>query len=161
MSKIKEENLKTAKKWQKEFEAEFEYDIHNSKVCSLGCITSKLWESQMKSLENFISKWLSPGATSIDKSYINQQGLCKKTCLSLQHQEAVKLPEKSKLGSEAYKQLVVEKTLIGQSLKCMCGSDCKSLRVKFNCAYYLAKLERPYSDYLILLSLHEKNRVKV
>ena len=81
--------------------------------------------------------------------------------LSLKHQEAVKLSKKSKLGKEAYKQLVVKKTSIGQSLKCMCNSDCKSLNVKFNCAYYLAKHERPHSDYSILLSLHKKNRVKV
>ena len=45
--------------------------------------------------------------------------------LSLQHLEAVKLSKKSKLGSEAYKQLVVEKTPIGQSLKRMCDSDRK------------------------------------
>ena len=81
--------------------------------------------------------------------------------LSLKHQEAVKLSKKSKLGKEAYKQLVVKKTSIGQSLKCMCNSDCKSLNVKFNCAYYLAKHERPHSDYSILLSLHKKNRVKL
>ena len=43
----------------------------------------------------------------------------------------------------------------------MCNSDSISLNVKFNCAYYLAKHERPYSAYPILLSLHEKNRVKV
>ena len=66
--------------------------------------------------------------------------------LSLQHQEAVKLSKKNKLGSEAYKQLIVEKIPIGQSLKCMCNSDHKSLNVKFNCTYYLAKHERPYSD---------------
>ena len=56
----------------------------------------------------------------------DRQGLCKKKhVLSLQHLEAVKLSKKSKLGSEAYKQLVVEKTPIGQSLKRMCDSDRK------------------------------------
>ena len=39
----------------------------------------------------------------------------------------------------------------------MCESDCKSLNVKFNCAYYLVKQEQPYRDYSDLLSLHEKN----
>ena len=87
---------------------------------------------------------------------------CKKTCVKFRasgSSEALK--KKSKLGSEASKQLLVEKTLIGESLKRMCNSDRKSLNVKYNCAYYLAKHERPYSDYPILLSLHEKNRVKV
>ena len=98
---------------------------------------------------------MSPGATTIDKDCV------KNHVLSLQHQEAVKLSKKSKLGSEAYKQLVAEKTPIGESLKRMCDSDRKSLTVKFNCAYYLAKQERPYSDNPILLSLHEKNGVKV
>ena len=65
------------------------------------------------------------------------------------------------MGSEAYKQLLVEKILTGESLKRMFNSDRKSLDVKFNCAYYLAKHERPYSNYPILLSLHEKNGVKV
>ena len=37
MSKIKEATLKTMKKWQDQFEAEFEYDIYNSKVCSEMC----------------------------------------------------------------------------------------------------------------------------
>ena len=144
MSKIKEANLKTVKKWRKEFEAEFEYDIRNSKVCSLRCVTCKQWESRKKSSKNFSLKWLSPGATTIDTDCL------KIHVLSLLHQEAVKLSKKSKLGSEAYKQLVVEKTPIGQNLKHMCDSDCKSLNVKFNCAYYLAKHDRPYSDYPIL-----------
>ena len=43
----------------------------------------------------------------------------------------------------------------------MCNSDSLSLNVKFNWAYYLAKHERPYSDYPILLSLPEQNGVKV
>ena len=32
MSKIKEANLKNKKKWQEEFETEFEYDVRNRKV---------------------------------------------------------------------------------------------------------------------------------
>ena len=70
MSKIKESYLKTVKKWQKEFEAEFEYDIHNSKICSLRCVTCKQWESWIKSLKSFSSKWLSPGAITIDKDCV-------------------------------------------------------------------------------------------
>ena len=38
--------------------------------------------------------------------------------------------------------------------------DKKALIIKFNTAYYLAKNERLFSDYLELLELQEKNRVK-
>ena len=109
MSKIKETNLKTVKKWQKEFEAEFKCDICNRKVWSLRRVTCKRWESQIKSSKNFSSKWLSPGATTINKDCV------KKHVLSLQHQEAVKLSKKNKLGSEAYKQLVVKKHQLGKA----------------------------------------------
>ena len=64
------------------------------------------------------------------RCYNNQQRYCKKLCLFI-----------ASRSSEAV--VVVEKTLTGQSLKSICDSDCKSLSVKFNCAYYLAKHERP------------------
>ena len=44
----------------------------------------------------------------------------------------------------------------------LCLSFCwKSLNAKINYAYYLAKYERPYSDYPIIFSWREKNWVKV
>ena len=86
MSKIKEANLKTVKKWQKEFKAEFEHDIRNSKLCSLRCITCKQWESRIKSSKNFSLKWLIP--------VLQQSLIVKKHVLSLEHQEAVKLSKK-------------------------------------------------------------------
>ena len=106
------------------FEAEFEDDICQSKVNSLRCVTCRQCELKIKSLKNFILKWLSPDATTINKDTV------KKLCLFI-----------ASRSSEAV--VVVEKTLTGQSLKSICDSDCKSLSVKFNCAYYLAKHERP------------------
>ena len=38
--------------------------------------------------------------------------------------------------------------------------DKKAMVIKFNTAYYLAKNERPLSDYLELLELQEKNGVR-
>ena len=38
--------------------------------------------------------------------------------------------------------------------------DKKTLAIKFNTAYYLAKNERPLRDYPELLELQEKNRVR-
>ena len=44
----------------------------------------------------------------------------------------------------------------------LCLSFCwKSLNVKINCAYYLAKYVRPYSDYPIIFYWREKDWVKV
>ena len=42
----------------------------------------------------------------------------------------------------------------------MCNSDCKSLNVKFKCAYYLVKYERTHSGYLRLFSLHDAEGIK-
>ena len=78
--------------------------------------------------------WLSPSARTIDKDCV------KKPVLTLQNQEAVKLSLSQKKKKWAMR-------LIN--------------KVKFNCAYYLAKHVRPYSDYPIPLSLHGNNRVKV
>ena len=64
------------------------------------------------------------------------------------------------MGNEVYMNHVVEKTPIGRSFKNMCTKDRESLIVKFNTAYYLAKQERPFSDYSSLLKLQSKNNVK-
>ena len=47
-----------------------------------------------------------------------------------------------------------------EGLKRMGTDDKKALVIKFNTAYYLAKNERPFSDYHELLELHEKNGVR-
>ena len=66
---------------------------------------------QLKSLKNFNLKWLSSGATRINKDYV------KKHVLSLQHQEAGKFSKQIKLGSEAFKELVIEKNTYSEKLK--------------------------------------------
>ena len=70
MSKIKEASFKTVKKWEKEFQTEFDYDIVNGKVSSLRCSVCKRWEKRIKNLKNFSAKWINPGATTIDKDCI-------------------------------------------------------------------------------------------
>ena len=42
----------------------------------------------------------------------------------------------------------------------MCTEDKKALEIKFNSAYYLAKKERPFTDYPDILRLQEKNGIK-
>ena len=41
----------------------------------------------------------------------------------------------------------------------MCGEDKNACRILFNSAYYLAKQERPFSDFPDLLKLQEKNKM--
>ena len=52
---------------------------------------------------------------------------------------------------------VIEKTLIGRSIRRMCAEDENACRVLFNSTYYLVKQERPLSDFPKLLKLQEKN----
>ena len=42
----------------------------------------------------------------------------------------------------------------------MAEKDKQTLTIRFNTAYYLAKHERPYSEFGDLLTLQEKNGVK-
>ena len=64
------------------------------------------------------------------------------------------------MGAEPYHQKVINSTPIGRALRRMNEKDSASLRIKFNSAYYLAKLERPFSDYPHLLTLQGKNKVQ-
>ena len=64
------------------------------------------------------------------------------------------------MGAEVYLQSVLETTPIGRSLRKLQEKDKASLEVKFNIAYYLAKRERPFTDYPHLITLEKKNHVK-
>ena len=76
-----------------------------------------------------------------------------------QHKEARKLTVKSELGAVPYHETVVSNSPIRSAFKRMHEKDKKNLRTKFNTAYYLAKRERPFSDYPSLLELQTKNHV--
>ena len=51
------------------------------------------------------------------------------------------------LGIDQYKEVVVKETPIGKPLMKMSTGDREKLRVQFNTCHYLAKKDRPYSDY--------------
>ena len=63
------------------------------------------------------------------------------------------------MGIEIYMNHVVDETPIGRSFKSMCAKDRQSIKVKFNSLYYLAKWERPFSDFPDLIRLQPKNNV--
>ena len=83
----------------------------------------------------------------------------KSPCLSEPHKYAIKLDTKSKLGAIPYLESVVQHTPVGKAIKNMCAEDKNACRVLFNSAYYLAKQERPFSDFPNLLKLQEKNKM--
>ena len=64
------------------------------------------------------------------------------------------------MGAEVYSQAVIETSPIGRAVRKLQGKDKASLEVKFNIAYYLAKRERPFTDYPHLTTLEKKNHVK-
>ena len=57
------------------------------------------------------------------------------------------MQERENLGIEKYTEKVTDETPIGKGLQWMGTDDKKALVIKFNTAYYLAKNERPFSDY--------------
>ena len=64
------------------------------------------------------------------------------------------------MGAEVFSQSVLETHTIGRSLRQLQEKHKASLEVKFNIAYYLAKRERPFTDYPHLITLEKKNHVK-
>ena len=70
------------------------------------------------------------------------------------------LKKNKNLGADTYNQEVVSSSAIGRGLAKMAEKDKQTLTVRFNTAYYLAKNERPYSEFGDLLTLQKKNGVK-
>ena len=76
-----------------------------------------------------------------------------------QHKRAANLQTKSEMGAKLYQQNVVNVTPIFRGIVKMKEKDRDSRRINFYSAYYLAKIERPFSDYNNLLKLQIKNKV--
>ena len=64
------------------------------------------------------------------------------------------------MGAEVYSQAVIETSPISRAVQKLQWKDKASLEVKFNIVYYLAKCERPFTDYPHLIMLEKKNHVK-
>ena len=96
-----------------------------------------------------LKKMCSDGSScKVIRLSMSKNGLCCRTTFS-----SVRLDSHSKMGALPYMEHVVNDTPIGRGLKKMCSKDMTSLRTKFNTAYYLAKAEKPYSDYPGILEL--------
>ena len=73
--------------------------------------------------------------------------------LSEPYKVATNLKEKSKTGAQPYLESVIQDTPTGKATKKMCPKDKNACRSLFNCAYYLAKQEHPFSDFPDLVTL--------
>ena len=76
-----------------------------------------------------------------------------------QHKRAANLQTKSEMGAKLYQQNVVNVTPIFRGIVKMKEKDRDSRRINFYSAYYLAKMERPFSEYNSLLKLQIKNTI--
>ena len=103
-------------------------------------------------IKNFTYNHVCPGYTWIEKDSINSH------CLSEWHKEAANIEMKSKFGATPYMDPVIWDTPTGQAIKRMCNEDKNVCPVLFNSPYYLAKQERPFSDFSNLLKMQEKNK---
>ena len=73
---------------------------------------------------------------------------------------ALNLEKKESLSSSSYSDHVVQNTAIGRGLVKMADKDKDILKVCFNTAYYITKYEKPFSDYVNLIHLQQKNGVQ-
>ena len=87
--------------------------------------------------------------------------MCRKKHLeSASHKKAANCEKRKYLAIEKYTEKVIDETSIGKGLKRMCTDDKKALVIQFSTAYYLSKIERPFSNYPELLELQEKSGVR-
>ena len=141
-------------RWEKEFGCEFDYDVEAGFVVRHRCKICTKWESRINSMKNFSPTWIYPGSESVKKHSV--QGHANSTS----HMQAKRMEDKNKLVIEAYMNRVVDETPIEQNFKVegLIESQ-ESVRDKFNLAHYLAKQERPFSDFSELLKCQAKNNV--
>ena len=142
--------LKIVKKWENIFSCELEKVIEGGKVVKLKCKTCSKFENRITSIKGFSPNWI-VGTSSVKKDSLQ------KHVNGDPHKYAADLLKKEKMGSSAFAQQVAQSSAIGRGLVKMATRDKEVLENRFNTAYYLAKKERPYSDFTELLELQEKN----
>ena len=76
-----------------------------------------------------------------------------------QRKRAANFQTKNKIGAEAYQPTVLNVARIFRGIVKMKEKNRHSMRIKLISASYLAKMERPFSDYDNLLKLQIKNQV--
>ena len=143
----------TVQKWETELNCKLECDTTNGKVEKLVCSTCKKWERRISGSSNFSLTWIQPGLTNVEKDSLV------KHLKGEQHESAANLQTKREMGAEVYQRNFINVALIFTGTVKMKEKNWDSMRIKFNSTYYLAKMDRPFSDYNNLLKLRIKNKV--
>ena len=125
------------------FKCSFIKEIKNRKVVSVKCDLCVQYVSGLRSLCSFIPICVT-GSTSVKKDSVKRH-VSGKT-----HLMAVDLDMKKRLRTAKYDEKIVERSPIGKGLAKMAETDKETMRVCFNTVYYmyLAKQERPFSNYI-------------
>ena len=147
--------LKTVKKWEVENKIKLKWILQNDgKVSEVCCVVCKEFESQIMSSKNFSDSWIkgskNPSSDSVKKHVSSEM-----------HKRAADLALKKELGPKEYNENIYNNTSIGRSLTRMHEETKKVMKNRFATAYYLAKKEKPFTDFPDLLDLQEINGLEV
>ena len=146
--------LKTIRNWEKEYNIKLEWDAKpNGNAENIRCFTCKDNDDRLQGLKNYNRAWIDGSKSATSDS------VRKHVCTDM-HKCAVDIEMKKHLGSQQYAENVMKNTPIGKSLTKMEEHSKEILKMRFNTAYYLARKERPFSDYPDLLALQEKNGIE-
>ena len=115
----------TINKSEKELSCKLEYDINGSEVVCMRCCICKKSEKRIQVIKGFNINWIWPGSKSIKKDRLKS------------HLAKEKLEQKTT-------QMKYWEICQLENLYKMRTKDIKSLRIKFNYIYYLAKWEKDH-----------------
>ena len=140
--------LKTVKKWEEILKCKLGKEMDGNKVTKMKCKVCIKHEQNIIKMKGFSKSWINSTASAKKDLENHVKGD--------PHLHAVELEEKQELGADTYNQEVVSSLPKGRGLANMAEKYKQTLIVRFNTAYYLAKSERPYSEFGELLTLQEK-----
>ena len=146
-------SLKSVKKWESLFSCSLEKKIENGKVVMLKCKMCVKYEERIMPTKGFSRNWI-VGTSSVKK------GSLEKYIKGDPHKYAANLFNKESVGASRFADEIVKSSPIGHGLTKMVTRNKEVSENHCNSAYYLAKKERPYSDFPDLIELQEKNGVK-
>ena len=138
-------NLKTVKKREELYKCELEKEV---KLVKLKCKVCIEFENRITSIKGFSHGWIT-GTESVKNGQFIQAYKWRS------HLYAKDLQKKKYLGASDFNRAVLSSTPIGRLPKTT-EEDKEILKSRFNTAYYLAKNERPYSDFPDMIVLQEK-----
>ena len=141
-------SLKSAKKWESLFLCCLEKKTEKGKVVILKC------EERITCIKGFSQNWI-VGTSSVKKDSLE------KHIKGDPHKYVANLFNEESMGASSFADEVVKSSPIGRCVTKMTTPDKEVLENHFNSAYYLAKKERPYSNFPDLIDLQEKMELSI